>query len=195
MFRITLPAGFFGDSFTVVSQNRDTLLSLPDITLIVVTDTSVAFLESLDKGASLPDHALDVILYVGQPLLLVRATPSCVSLCTVHGIMVSSEIIPTKNFLQLLNGYTLVLWEFPMKSPIEQNNQLIYFWLISVYRDQWHFCNEKSPSIKLYPTCIVYPAEHWHHWGRGILLDNRRRPDPPYRLVWVWRCSWPAGDR
>lgn len=52
-----------------------------------------------------------------------------------------------------------------------------------------------SHKPELYPTCIVYPAEHWHHWGRGILLDNRRRPDPPYRLVWVWRCSWPAGDR
>lgn len=44
MFHITLPAGLFGDSSTVVSQNRDTLLSLPDITFIIVTDASVAFL-------------------------------------------------------------------------------------------------------------------------------------------------------
>lgn len=44
MFHFTLPAGLFGDSSTVVSQNRDTLLSLPDITFIIVTDASVAFL-------------------------------------------------------------------------------------------------------------------------------------------------------
>lgn len=98
MFHITLPAGLFGDSSTVVSQNRDTLLSLPDITFIIVNDASVAFLESLDKGAGLPDHALDIILNVGQALFLVRATPSCVSLCTVHRVVVSSEIIPTINF-------------------------------------------------------------------------------------------------
>lgn len=71
MFHFTLPAGLFGDSSTVVSQNRDTLLSLPDITFIIVTDASVAFLESLDKGAGLPDHTLDIILNVGQALFLV----------------------------------------------------------------------------------------------------------------------------
>lgn len=69
----------------------------------------------------------------------------------------------------------------------------------SVYRDKWHFCNSfcnaKFPPFKHYPTCIVYPVEHWHHWGRGIPLDNRRRPDPPDRLAGVWHCSWPAGDR
>lgn len=101
-FSLILPAGFFGYSFAVVSQDRDTLLGLPNITYFIVTDASVAFPESLDEGAGLSDHTLDVILYVGQALLLVRATPGCVSLCTVHSIVVSSESTITMYLMNFL---------------------------------------------------------------------------------------------